>query len=84
MGFSEYDAAGEYYTSLSCDPDDAAENLEIVGKVLAEVQRDGLTAEELERAKSKIGSRVVRGSERPIGHGMGASDWEVISQSPRT
>lgn len=81
MGFSEYDAAGAYYTSLSCDPADAAANLDIVRKVLTEVQRDGITAEELARAKSKIGSRVVRGSERPMGRmqALGMS-WTYLKQ----
>ena len=36
-----------------------------------EVQRDGITEEELHQAKSKIGSRVVRGSERPMGRDAG-------------
>ncbi len=36
-------------------------------KLLEEVQRDGITPEELQQAKSKIGSRVVRGNERPMG-----------------
>ena len=31
------------------------------------MQRDGITEEELQQAKSKILSRVVRGSERPMG-----------------
>ena len=32
-----------------------------------DVQREGITADELQLAKSKIASRVVRGSERPMG-----------------
>ena len=31
------------------------------------MQKDGLSAEELQQAKSKVLSRVVRGSERPMG-----------------
>ena len=31
------------------------------------MQKDGITEEELHQAKSKILSRVVRGSERPMG-----------------
>jgi predicted Zn-dependent peptidase len=31
------------------------------------VQQNGITEEELQQAKSKIGSRVVRASERPMG-----------------
>ena len=42
-------------------------NLAIVHKVLADVQKNGITEEELHQAKSKIRSRVVRGSERPMG-----------------
>src|SRR5262249_28299076 len=41
--------------------------LEILRRVLWEVQRDGITAEELQQAKSKILSRLVRASERPKG-----------------
>ena len=63
----EYDAAGSYYVTLSCPPDDTAENLATLRQVLAEVQRDGLTAEELTQAKNKITSRLVRGYERPRG-----------------
>jgi len=65
--FHDYEGAGSFYTSFSCEPGQTEENLAIVHKVLAEVQRDGITEDELRQAKSKIGSRVVRGSERPMG-----------------
>ena len=65
--YYENDGAGCAYTSFSCEPERAEGNLAIVRKVLAEVQRDGITADELQTAKSKIASRVVRGSERPMG-----------------
>ena len=65
--FHEYEGAGAFYTYLSGDPENTERNLAIAAKVLAEVQRDGLTAQEIQQAKSKLGSRVVRGSERPMG-----------------
>src|SRR5262245_39342928 len=65
--FHDYEGTGSIYTSFSCEPERVQENLEIVNRVLADVQRDGITDEELQQAKSKIGSRVVRGSERPMG-----------------
>ncbi len=65
--FHDYEGTGSFYTSFSCEPGQVAENLAIVQQVLSEVQRDGITEEELQQAKSKIGSRVVRGSERPMG-----------------
>ena len=53
--------------SVSGDPESAGTNLEIVKKVLGEVQAGGITDEELAQAKTKITSRVVRSSERPMG-----------------
>jgi len=61
------EGSGTLVTSFSCDPEQAVENLAIVRKVLMEVQRDGISAEELAQAKNKIASRVVRASERPMG-----------------
>jgi predicted Zn-dependent peptidase len=53
--------------SVSGDPESAGENLGIVKRVLGEVQRGGITEDELAQAKTKITSRVVRSSERPMG-----------------
>jgi predicted Zn-dependent peptidase len=66
-GFHEYDGSGAYFTSLSCEPEQTAENLALIAKVLREVQQDGITESELRIAKSKILSRVVRTNERPMG-----------------
>jgi predicted Zn-dependent peptidase len=65
--FHDYEGTGSFYTSLSCDPERTADNLAIVHEVLAELQKDGITEEELNQARSKILSRVVRSSERPMG-----------------
>src|SRR4029077_16247745 len=67
MSFHDYEGAGSFYTSFSCEPGQTEENLAIIHGVLGEVQEEGVTEEELQLAKSKIGSRVVRGSERPMG-----------------
>ena len=79
-GFHEYEGAGAFLTMVSCDPEQAGENLATVKKIFAEVQREGVTAEELQQAKSKIGSRVVRGSERPAGRmqAIGAA-WTYLA-----
>jgi predicted Zn-dependent peptidase len=65
--YFENDGSGCVYISYSCEPEQTEPNLEIVRSILAEVQRDGISPEELKLAKSKIASRVVRGSERPMG-----------------
>ncbi|MFN4259224.1 MAG: M16 family metallopeptidase [Gemmataceae bacterium] len=65
--FHEYQGTGSFYTSFSCAPSDAQSNLQIVHDVLTQIQRDGITATELQQAKNKIQSRYVRGNERPRG-----------------
>jgi predicted Zn-dependent peptidase len=67
MGAHEYEGAGTYMVQTSAPPERTAENLDVVRRVLAEVQRDGITAEELASAKSKFASRMVRANERPKG-----------------
>ena len=59
--------SGMFAVTMSCDPTKAAENLGIVQRVLADVQANGLTEVELQQAKNKIASRVVRASERTSG-----------------
>jgi predicted Zn-dependent peptidase len=65
--FHDYEGTGSFYTSLSCEPGQTQPNLGLVLDVLHDVQRKGITEAELQQAKSKIGSRVVRSSERPMG-----------------
>ena len=67
MSFHDYDGTGSYFTSMSCEPENTADNLAMIQEILHEVQREGVSDEELTVAKSKILSRVVRGSERPMG-----------------
>jgi predicted Zn-dependent peptidase len=65
--FHDYEGTGSFYTSFCCEPRKTAKNLAIARGVLDTVQKDGITDEDLHQAKSKILSRVVRGSERPMG-----------------
>lgn len=79
--YYENDGNGCAYASYSCEPDQAEGNLAIVRKVLAEVQEGGITEDELRQAKSKIASRVVRGSERPMGRMQAiASSWSYTGE----
>lgn len=63
-GLDAKEAAGAYYTSFSCEPERAEENLKVVRHVLEEVQRDGVTEAEIQQARTKIQSHLVRASER--------------------
>lgn len=65
IGCQEYQGAGVFMTWLSCLPELAAENLERIGEIVAEVQADGITEEELEQAKNKLCAHLVLQAERP-------------------
>jgi predicted Zn-dependent peptidase len=66
-GVDQSQGSGMLAATFSCAPELTTENLRIVRRVLADVQKNGLTEEELAQAKNKIASRVVRYSERPSG-----------------
>lgn len=79
--YYENDGSGCVYATYSCEPEQTGGNLAIVRKLLAEVQKSGITDEELRQAKSKIASRVVRGSERPMGRMQAiASAWTYTGE----
>jgi predicted Zn-dependent peptidase len=65
--FHEYDHAGVFYTSFSCEPAQTQENQAIIHGVLGSVQADSITEDELNQARNKLLSRVVRSGERPKG-----------------
>ena len=68
--FHEYEGTGAFYTSFSGEPEQAAENLAIVRGVLAEVQQRRHHGGGAGPGRSKMLSRLVRGSERPKGRMM--------------
>lgn len=59
--------AGLAAATFSGDPGTAQEDLDTVREVLEEVQKNGVTDDELQQAKNKIASRIVRYAERPTG-----------------
>jgi len=76
VAYREHQGAGVMMTSLGCEPDLAGENLRRLSAVFRAVERDGVTAEELETAKSKFRARMVLSSERPSGRLFAlAGDW---------
>lgn len=63
----DYQDVGAFLSYLSCDPERAEENLQRMADLFAKIEREGITAAELEQAKRKTSSRIVLGSERPRG-----------------
>ena len=76
LSYNEYDGAGTWMTYLSCTPEDAETNLARMQSVFDDVNRNGITAEELEQAKNKVASRIVLRGERPMGRlSLLGSNW---------
>lgn len=67
VGYQDYNQAGVFFTFLSCEPDEAQANLGRVSDAYRNVLAEGITDEELERAKNKVLARSVLRSERPMG-----------------
>lgn len=63
----DYQGTGVFMSYLCCAPKLVADNLARVLEIYRQVEREGVTAEELSQAKNKIQSRVVLSSERPRG-----------------
>jgi predicted Zn-dependent peptidase len=82
--YHEYEGTGSFYTSFSGEPEEAESNLEIVLEVLRDTGRDGVTEEELQQARNKILSRVVRASERPKGRMIAVGMHWIYQHEYRT
>ena len=49
--------------------------------MLQEVQADGITEKEMNQARAKLASRVVRGNERPMGRMASVSfNWHYLNE----
>jgi predicted Zn-dependent peptidase len=80
-GTDQNQACGLTATTFSCHPDQAQDNLAIVRRLLADVQKNGLSVEELTQAKNKVASRVVRYAERPMGRMRSiAGSWMYLKE----
>jgi predicted Zn-dependent peptidase len=76
MMHCEYEGAGVFLTSMSCAPDEVAENLQRILDVYRAAIANGVTEAELRQAKSKVCSRLVLSAERPRGRLFSVgSDW---------
>ncbi len=67
LSHHDYQGAGVFMTYMSCEPEQAQENLRRIAQIYAQAEKEGVTDAELAQAKSKVNSRIVLGSERPRG-----------------
>ena len=78
LSFCDFLDAGYFCTSLCCAPENAAENARIAREVCRRATDEGVTAEELDRARNKILARLVMASERSRGRLFSiGNEWMV-------
>ena len=67
VSYNDYDEVGTYLTYLSCEAEAVQENRERIQAIYDQVNRSGVTADELELARNKVCTRIVLRGERPMG-----------------
>jgi predicted Zn-dependent peptidase len=67
LGYTDFDGSGAYMCYFSCAPDETPANLERVRSIYDDINRNGVKEVELAQARSKVASRIVLRSERPMG-----------------
>ncbi|MEZ6139408.1 MAG: pitrilysin family protein [Zavarzinella sp.] len=64
MSVDESDGTSAVMSTFSCEPENVAEVYATCRQILDAVQKDGLTSQEIEQARTKILSREVRAGEK--------------------
>jgi predicted Zn-dependent peptidase len=70
VSYQDYNQAGAFYTFLSCEPEQAQDNLGRIAEVYRRAMAEGVREDELTQAKNKVLARTVLRSERPMGRLM--------------
>ncbi len=81
LGYVDYTDCGVFFTQASCHPDRTEEVLKAIRDVYQSAAEKEITLDELESAKNKVASSLVRSCERP-GRRMAwvGSDWTKRQQ----
>lgn len=81
MYYREYEGTGIYSANYSCPPGKAQKNLIKVKTILESIQKDGPTPNELEKARTKMLSRMVRSSEKPMSRLLSiGTQWTYLNK----
>ena len=81
MAYGAMDGTGAFYSYIRCSNNNVPKVLDIVGCVLDDLARDGVTEDELRTAKNKILSALVIKNELPMGRLIGLGfNWAYLEQ----
>jgi predicted Zn-dependent peptidase len=81
LEFAPMDGTGLYCTYIRCSSENATRAMETVGKIFADVTINGVTEDELTKAKNKVLSALVIKNELPMGRLVDLGfNWTYIGQ----
>jgi len=81
MQFGPMDGTGALYSYFRCSPDNVSQVLSIVGSIFSQLRSQGITEEELSKAKNKILSALVIRNELPMGRLLDLGlNWVYLQQ----
>lgn len=81
MHFGPMDGTGIFYNYLRCSSAGAPRVMEIVGRIFQDLLRDGISEEELSKAKNKVLSALVIKNELPMGRLVDLGfNWMYLGQ----
>jgi predicted Zn-dependent peptidase len=81
MQFGAMDGTGAFYSYIRCGSDNVPKVLEVVAKVFRDVAENGITQDELTKAKNKVLSALVIKNELPMGRLIDlGSNWTYLHE----
>jgi predicted Zn-dependent peptidase len=84
LGTQEFEDAGAFCTWMACLPELAADNLQRIRQIVEQVQSEGVTEEELTRAKNKVCAHLVLHAERSANRLFAVGSSWLIRRDYRT
>ncbi|MCP4611056.1 MAG: insulinase family protein [Planctomycetes bacterium] len=81
MQFGPMDGTGAFYSYIRCSADNVPQVLDTVGGIFQSLSQDGITEDELRKAKNKVLSSLVLKNELPMGRlGDLGSNWLYLEK----
>jgi predicted Zn-dependent peptidase len=81
MQFGPMDGTGTFYSYIRCSSENASKVLDTVRNIFDSLSKDGVTEDELRKAKNKVLSALVIKNELPMGRLVDlGSNWTYLKQ----
>ena len=81
MQFGPMDGTGAFYSYIRCSADNVGKVLDTVSGIFQSLSQDGITEDELRKAKNKVLSSLVLKNELPMGRlGDLGSNWLYLEK----